>query len=151
MPCFSKNGIQLQRHFRVCHTVAAKWLVFYEKPKGYLNNPRNCRFLGLGNVESAFWGSEGASEVDAKTSEKSKCVLGAQNEAPRGLEVDLAPPCAVFRGVFVFSKLFRFPKRRRPRSAQSEFDSAGPMVQALSRFFGGVNLGCFGRLEVAET
>ena len=46
MLCFSKNGIQLQRNFQVCHTVAAKWLVFHEKSKDYINNPRNCRFSG---------------------------------------------------------------------------------------------------------
>ena len=67
MLCFSKNGIQLQCNFQVCHTVAAKWLVFHEISKAYIKNPRNCRFSGLGIVESTFWGSEGASEMEAKT------------------------------------------------------------------------------------
>jgi len=146
---FFKNGIQLQRNFRVCHIVAAKWVVFHEKPKGYVNNPRNCRFPGLGNVESAFWGSGGASEVDRKR-QRNRIVFWVPKTEPQGDSKSiLTRPCRVFRGVLVFSKFFRFPKIRHLRSAQSDFDSAGPMFQALSRFFGGVNLGCFGKPKVA--
>ena len=50
--------------------------------------------------------SEGPSEVEAKTYEKLEAILGAQNEAPRRLEVDLARPCRGFRGVsFSFTVL----------------------------------------------
>ena len=77
MLCFSKHGIQLQRNCQVCHTVAAKWIGFHEKSKGYINNPRNCRFqfwdmvcrkriLGL---KGGLGDSEGASEVEANASE----------------------------------------------------------------------------------
>ena len=134
MACFCENGIQLQRNSRVCHTVAAKWRVFHEKPKGYVNNPRNCRFPGLGNVESAFWGSEGASEVDAKASEKSKCVLGAQNEAPRGFKVDLATPCEVFRGVFVLSKFFVFRKECKFEAPKVTLTRQGPCFKHFRGF-----------------
>ena len=62
-------------------------------------------------LKRRLWESEVASEVEAKTYEKLEAILGAQNEAPRRLEVDLAPPCAVFRRMLVFQCFYRFPKK----------------------------------------
>ena len=70
--------------------------------------------MQLRKRSSAFkrrlWESEGASEVEAKTYEKLEAILGAQNEAPRRLEVDLAPPCAVFRRIYFFC-VFSFSEK----------------------------------------
>ena len=71
--------------------------------------------MQLRKRSSAFkrrlWESDGASEVEAKTYEKLEAILGAPNEAPRRLEVDLAPPCAVFIRIMFFRCFSRFPKR----------------------------------------
>ena len=53
-------------------------------------------------VKRGLGESEGPSEVEAKTHEKLEAILGAQHEAPRRLEVDLARPCRGFRGVSCF-------------------------------------------------
>ena len=86
-------------------------------------------------LKRRLWESEGASEVEAKTYEKLEAILGAPNEAPRRLEVDLAPPCAVFRRMFLFSMFFSFSEKELTRISEVTFDSAGSIVEAYSCFF----------------